>query len=154
MAQMNRVTEVARVKAVRPPKSRLAGALAWLGNPWGYVLVVPAVALYTLFQIWPLIRGLTMAFSPYSWVIPETRGMLVFNGLDNYRELLRTQEWRHSIWVSMKFTAGAWPVNFVLAMFTAVIISKVTNPRWSAFMRIISYLPVVLPMPNIAPIRR
>ena len=87
-----------------------------------------------------------MAFSPFSWVVPETKGLLTFNGLGNYRELIRNQEWRHSMWVSTKFTAGALPANYVLAMFTAVMISKVANPRWSAFLRITSYLPVVMPI--------
>jgi len=119
---------------------------AWLGDPWGYVLVLPSVLLYAIFQIWPIIRGLLMAFSPFSWVVPETKGLLVFNGLENYRILVRDQEYRHSIWVSVKFTAGAWPLNFAVAMFTAVMISKVANPKWSAFLRIVSYLPVVLPI--------
>jgi len=87
-----------------------------------------------------------MAFSPYSWVIPETKGLLVFNGLENYRELFQYQEWWHSLWVSAKFTAGVLPTSFILAMFTAVMISKVAHPRWAGFFRIVSYLPVVLPI--------
>jgi len=87
-----------------------------------------------------------MAFSPYSWVVPETKGLLVLNGLENYRELIHNEEWRHSMWVSMKLTGGAWPLNFVVAMFTAVMISKVANAKWSAFLRTVSYLPVVLPV--------
>ncbi len=122
-----------------PSKSRL-------GDLWGYFLVLPSILLYATFQIWPIIRGLLMAFSPFSWVVPETKGLLAFNGLDNYRELWRTQEWRHSMWVATKFTAGAFPLNFIAAMFMAVMISKVTHPRWSGFLRIVTYLPVVLPL--------
>jgi len=146
MAQISEAQEIPMGRAVAPPKSRLVRILAWLGNPWGYVLVLPAVLLYSTFQIWPLIRGLTMAFSPFSWVIPESKGLLTFNGLDNYRELIHNQEWRHSMWVSAKFTAGAWPLNFVVAMFTAVMVSKVTHSKWSAFFRIVTYLPVVVPL--------
>ena len=142
MAQISEAQE----RAVARPKPRLASILAWLGDPWGYLLVLPSILLYATFQIWPLIRGLAMAFSPFSWVLPETKGLLCFNGLDNYRELYRTQEWRHSMWVSMKLTAGAWPLNFVAAMFAAVMISKVANPKWSAFFRIVTYLPVVMPL--------
>jgi len=146
MAQTNRAEEMPVGRAVAPTKSRFVRALALVGDPWGYLLVLPAILLYAIFEIWPIIRGLMMAFSPYSWVVPETKGLLTFNGLDNYRELLRTQEWRHSMWVSLKFTLGSFPLNFVLAMFTAVMISKVANPRWSGFFRIVSYLPVVLPL--------
>jgi ABC-type sugar transport system permease subunit len=146
MAGMNRAQEGTIGRGVAPRRSRCARALAYVGDPWGYILMLPAILFYSAFQIWPLIRGLTMAFSPYSWVIPETKGLLVFNGLENYRILFRDQEWRHSMWVSAKLTAGAWPLNFFLALFSAVIISKVTNAKWSAFCRIVSYLPVVLPM--------
>ena len=146
MTQMNRMKEMPMGTTVAPPKSRSVRLLDGLGDPWGYVLVLPAVLLYCIFEIWPIIRGLLMAFSPYSWVVPETKGLLTFNGLDNYRELFHNQEWRHSMWVSMKFTAGAWPLNFVIAMFTAVMISKVQNPRWSGFLRVVTYLPVVLPI--------
>lgn len=145
MAQLNRVGEVP-MKVMAPPKSRFARAWEWLGNPWGYVLVLPAILLYCAFQIWPIIRGLLMAFSPYSWVVPETKGLLTFNGLDNYRRLLRNQEWRHSMWVSGKLSVGVFPATFVLAMFTAVMISKVADRKWSAFLRVVSYLPVVLPV--------
>ena len=133
-----------RVEA--PPRSRLAGKIASLGNLWGYMLVLPAILLYLTFEIWPIFRGMLMAFSPYSWVIPETKGLFVFNGLENYRELFQYKAWWHSIWVSMKFTIGVLPANFILAMFTAVMISKVANPRWAGFFRIVSYLPVVLPV--------
>ena len=146
MAQVNRTEKTRMGKALTQRRSPLARLLAWMGNPWGYVMMLPAILFYATFRIWPIIRGLTMAFSPYSWVIPETRGLLTFNGLDNYRILIRNQEWRHSMWVSAKFTAGAWPLNFVLALFSAVMISKVTHPKWSAFCRVVSYLPVVLPM--------
>ena len=145
MAEANEVSGV-QVEVAAPARSRLAKLSDWLGNPWGYLLVVPAVVLYAIFEIWPIVRGLMMAFSPYSWVLPETKGLLIFNGLENYRELLGSREWRHSMWVSVKFTVAVLPTNFLLAMFTAVMISKVTSPKWSAFFRMASYLPVVLPI--------
>ncbi len=145
MAQMNRVKEMP-IEAVAPPRSRWARFLDWLGNPWGYVLVLPSVLIYITFEIWPIFRGIMMAFSPYSWVVPETRGLFIFNGLDNYRELLRTQEWRKSMWIATKFASGELPLNFTFALFTAVMISKVSHPKWAGFFRIIFYLPVVMPI--------
>jgi len=146
MAGTSGALEMPRGRAMGPRRSGFARLLAWLGEPRGYLLMLPAILFYSTFQIWPIIRGLMMAFSPYSWVVPETKGLLTFNGLENYRILFPDQEWRHAMWVSTKFTAAVLPGNFLLALFSAVMISKVTHPKWSAVCRVVSYLPVVLPM--------
>jgi multiple sugar transport system permease protein len=115
-------------------------------NLWGYAFVLPALLLFLTFQTWPLIRGVSMAFSDYRWMVPETKGLLNFNGLDNYREMINDPEWRHSMWVTTRFTLGYLPVNWAIAMFVAVMISKVQSLRWSGFYRIVAYIPVVLPL--------
>ena len=45
------------------------------GNLWGYVFIAPAVIMYLIFQAWPILRGLFMAFSDYRWLLPETQGL-------------------------------------------------------------------------------
>jgi len=57
------------------------------GNLWGYALIAPAVILYLIFEAWPIVRGVFMAFSDYRWLLRETHGLAGFNGLDNWREL-------------------------------------------------------------------
>lgn len=116
------------------------------GNLWGYVFVAPALILYLIFQAWPIVRGFYMAFSDYRWIIPETHGWRSFNGLANFQEMMGDETFWRSLWIAFKFTLLYVPATLVLALFVAVMISKVKNPRLAGFYRVVSYLPVILPV--------
>ena len=58
---------------------------------WGYVFIAPAVIMYLIFQAWPILRGLFMAFSDYRWMVPATQGLAGFNGLDNWVEMFQDE---------------------------------------------------------------
>jgi ABC-type sugar transport system permease subunit len=116
------------------------------GNAWGYVLVAPALILYLVFQAWPILRGLFMAFSDYRWIIPETHGLAGFNGVANFVEMWNDATFRKSLVTALKYTGLALPSTILLALFVAVMISKVKNSTVAAFYRVVSYLPVILPV--------
>jgi ABC-type sugar transport system permease subunit len=116
------------------------------GNLWGYVFVAPALILYLIFQAWPIIRGLYMAFSDYRWIIPETHGWSSFNGLSNFQEMVGDETFWRSLEIAFRFTFFYIPATLVLALFVAVMISKVRNPKLAGFYRVVSYLPVILPV--------
>ena len=116
------------------------------GNPWGYIYIAPAVLMYIVFQAWPILRGLFMAFSDYRWLIPETHGLSAFNGLDNWVELMSDKSWWRSVGIAAKFSGMVLPGTLVLSLFVAVMIAKVKNGLASGFYRVISYMPVVLPL--------
>lgn len=116
------------------------------GNLWGYVFVAPAVILYFIFQAWPIIRGLYMAFSDYRWIIPETHGWSSFNGLDNFVEMWNDATFWRSLGIAFKYTIVYVVATLVLSLFVAVMISKVKQPAVAGFYRVVSYLPVILPV--------
>ncbi len=116
------------------------------GNLWGYVFIAPALTLYCVFQAWPIIRGLYMAFSDYRWIIPETHGWRSFNGLANFREMWLDETFWHSFGIAAKFTLVYVPATLALALFVAVMIAKVKHPVMAGFYRVVSYLPVILPV--------
>jgi multiple sugar transport system permease protein len=116
------------------------------GNLWGYVFIAPAVILYIIFQAWPILRGLFMAFSDYRWIIPETHGWAGFNGLDNWIEMFRDETFWKSFWIATKFTLMVTPISLVLALTTAVLISQLRQGVAAATYRVIAYLPVILPI--------
>src|SRR5687767_1770267 len=116
------------------------------GNLWGYVFVAPALLLYLIFQAWPIIRGLYMAFSDYRWIIPATHGWSSFNGLDNFTEMWADETFWKSLGIAIKFTLVYVPATMMLALFVAVMISKVKNAKLAGFYRVVSYLPVILPV--------
>lgn len=117
------------------------------GEPLGYLFIAPAVILYAVFNGWPILRGLTIAFQDYRWLIPESQGFLTsFNGLDNFVEMFTDKNFWQSFGVALKFTAMTFPTGIVLSLFVATLISRVKHPLMAGFYRVVMYLPVVLPI--------
>jgi ABC-type sugar transport system permease subunit len=116
------------------------------GNVWGYLFVAPALILYLVFQAWPILRGLFMAFSDYRWIIPETHGLAGFNGIANFVEMYNDATFWKSLGNALKYTAMFLPATIALALFVAIMISKVKQHRVASFHRVVSYLPVILPV--------
>ena len=120
-------------------------------QPWGetlgYLFIAPAVLLYALFQGWPIIRGLTIAFQDYRWLIPESQGFLTsFNGLDNFVEMFTDAGFWEGMVVALKFTALTLPTGIILSLLVATLIARVKQPVLAGFYRVVMYLPVVLPI--------
>jgi multiple sugar transport system permease protein len=115
------------------------------GNLWGYVFITPAIVLYLIFQAWPILRGLFMAFSDYRWLLPETHTLRGFNGLDNWGEMFGDATFWRSLGIAVRFTLMVLPATLILSLLTAVLISRVRNSLMAAVYRVIAYMPVVLP---------
>ncbi len=109
----------------------------------GYLFIFPALALYITFSAYPLIRGVAIAFSDYRYLIPDHHP---FNGLENFREMVGDPVFWDAFGRSIYYTAIYTPLNIGLALLIAVLIAKVVNPLEAATYRVISYLPVVLPI--------
>jgi ABC-type sugar transport system permease subunit len=116
------------------------------GNLWGYVFIAPAVIMYLIFQAWPILRGLFMAFSDYRWLIRDTHGLAGFNGLANWREMFQDPTFWSSFGIATKFSLMVIPLTLILSLFTAVMISQVKNNVAAGTYRVIAYMPVILPI--------
>ena len=117
------------------------------GNPWGYILGLPPLLLYATFSAYPIVRGLIMAFQDYRFLIPESRSPFVsFNGLDNWIEMFQDKFFWSSLKVSLIFSLGEFPLSLVLGLFCAVMISTLKMSFIPSITRVVTYLPVVLPM--------
>lgn len=111
-------------------------------NPAGYLFIAPALILYLVFNIWPMIRGLLMAFTDYRFVYPETRW--AWNGLENFDRLLRDRRIGEALDISLRYTVVVLPTVIILALLIAVLISRVRSR--AGLYRWIVYLPSVLPV--------
>jgi multiple sugar transport system permease protein len=109
----------------------------------GCLFIGPAVALYFVFNAYPLLRGLVIAFSDYRYLVP---GYAPFNGLDNWREMADDPVFWQSLSRSVEFMMIYVVFGFVLAFFVAVLITEVRGSREAGLYRGIVYLPVVLPI--------
>jgi multiple sugar transport system permease protein len=109
----------------------------------GYLFIAPAVTLYLVFNAYPLVRGLVIAFSDYRYLIP---GYAPFNGLDNWQEMTQDPVFWAALRRSLEYMAIYVGVGFVLAFFVAVLITEIRGTREAGLYRAIAYLPVVLPI--------
>lgn len=116
----------------------------WFGaSAMGYLFIFPAIALYVTFSAYPLIRGLTIAFSDYRFLVPNHQP---FNGLDNFIEMVNDPLFWESLQRSVNYTLIYTPLNIGLGLLIALLISKIYNPFEASAYRVIAYLPVVLPI--------
>ncbi|MEZ4712230.1 MAG: sugar ABC transporter permease [Caldilineaceae bacterium] len=111
-------------------------------NPLGYLFIAPAMILYLVFNIWPIVRGFLMAFTDYRFIYPDTRWD--FNGVSNFSEMAADDKVWETFGVAIKYTLMVVPLTIGLALLIAVLISKVR--RGAGFYRWVVYLPSILPV--------
>jgi len=115
------------------------------GNPVGYVFIAPALLLYLIFNVWPILRGLAMAFCDYRFLVPGSEW--AFNGIDNFKEMFtRDPLFWHSLGIAVKYTLMTFPTGLLLSLSVALLISQVQNGRAAGAYRVIAYMPVVMPI--------
>jgi multiple sugar transport system permease protein len=119
-------------------RARRAG---W-GNIFGYLFIAPALILYLVFSVWPIFRGLAMAFTDYRFIYPDTRWD--FNGVSNFVQMANDEDFWEALVISLRYTVMVVPTRILLALLIAVLISNVRGGE--GFYRWIVYLPTVLPI--------
>jgi ABC-type sugar transport system permease subunit len=116
-------------------------------NWMAYLLVAPALGTWLIFNTYPMIRGITMAFQDYRFLYPETTSLAnSFNGLDNFRAMFEDRMFGASLVVSLKYTAMYLPASIILPVIIASLIAEVTEERMASFLRVVVYMPAVLPI--------
>jgi ABC-type sugar transport system permease subunit len=113
------------------------------GDLTGYLFIGPAVLVYVVFNAYPLFRGLAIAFSDYRYLLPDHAP---FNGIDNWLEMARDRVFWESLGRSFYYAILFVILNFTVAFFVAILISQIKSQREAGAYRVISYLPVVLPV--------
>ncbi|HEV8635563.1 MAG TPA: sugar ABC transporter permease [Chloroflexota bacterium] len=116
------------------------------GEEWGdlsgYLFIAPALLMFTVFGVWPTVRGFVMAFQDYRYLIPDH---MPFVGFGNFVEMYHDKEFWAGLRRSIYFTLWYAPPNIVVPLILASMIAKVRHGKASALYRIAAYLPVVLP---------
>jgi trehalose/maltose transport system permease protein len=107
----------------------------------GWLLLVPALAVVAFVAIYPLGKTVYESFTnqeflpglvPTKWV-----------GLDNYRTLWHDSVFRHSVWVTVKFTLITVSFEFVLGLIIALVVNS--HFRGRGLMRAIMLVPWAIP---------
>src|SRR5215470_12278781 len=111
---------------------------------YGWLLLLPAMALLALFTHWPALATLVDSF--YS--TPRPRRPAAFVGLDNYQAMLADPVFWRALVNNLWFALGTIPASIALALVMALMVSDRIAGR--AAVRMAYFTPTVLPMIAVA----
>ncbi|WSQ08780.1 sugar ABC transporter permease [Streptomyces sp. NBC_01231] len=129
--------------AIAPPRAKVAARGATLRRGQGFQhggwFVAPFLALFALFVIWPLLRGIYLSFTDANIAGDSAN----FIGLDNYREALKDPLMWDSLGHSAYFTLLVVPSITVLAFLLAMLAHHIERAKW--LWRLCFFAPFLLP---------
>ncbi|ADH66198.1 MULTISPECIES: carbohydrate ABC transporter permease [Nocardiopsis] len=106
----------------------------------GLWFVLPFLAFYLLFLLWPALVGLVYSFTDRSLA----GGPVSFVGLDNWRESLTDPDMWDALWNTLWFTVLSVPLMVALALALALLTDHARRLGW--FLRLSFFAPFVLPV--------
>ena len=103
-------------------------------------MLIPALVVVALVAIFPLARTIYQSFTNQQFLALEPTKWI---GFKNYRDLWHDSEFRHSIWVTIKFTLITVGFEFVLGMIIALVVNS--NFKGRGVMRAVMLVPWAIP---------
>lgn len=106
-------------------------------------LLAPALALFVVFGVLPLVGALVLSFTQWSGL-----GAPQWTGLGNWRELLADPVTRETVWISLKVMVGSWAIQTPISLLLGVYIAR--SGRFRAVLAVFYVLPLVLSSAAVA----
>jgi multiple sugar transport system permease protein len=103
---------------------------------WLFLFLAPTVIGLTFGTLGPVLAAIAISFTKWDVLTPP-----VFNGLDNYRQLLSDPTFRKSILNTIIYVLGVVPAATVLSFLLAMLLNQ--KLRGITFYRTAYFLPVV-----------
>lgn len=118
---------------------RLADAGHYLKrNGTGYLLMLPYLAVFAVFTVWPVVMSLVLSFTSYN-VFEAPR----FLGFDNYIDLFfRDTVFLTALQNTFLISLIVGPVGYLLSLFLAWMVNEYRNP-WKTILTVIFYAPTL-----------
>jgi multiple sugar transport system permease protein len=126
---------------VSAPRPRSRGRLSMKARRtlWAYVFLSPALLLFGLTVIYPMLRSLQYSF--YKW--PLGNAPKTFVGFDNYTKLIKDDEKFHqALGNTLFFTVASVVPTVILALGLALLLNS-RNLHFRGFFRTVYFVPVV-----------
>jgi ABC-type sugar transport system permease subunit len=124
-------------------RSALSSRMTRLQNGIGaWLFLLPAVAFFVGYQVYPLIRVLWISFTDYQFLTNEPAHWVWFR---NYAEALSDPLMWASLWRATYFTILFLPGTIVLPLLLAILVDRVTQPRLATLYRVVLLIPAVIP---------
>jgi multiple sugar transport system permease protein len=135
----------------RPGRRTGGGVTEALGN---WLFLLPAVAFFVLWQIWPIIQVAWYSFTDFKFLDTDAPTTVLglprgFVGLDNYRAAFHDDLLWKGLQRAALFTLLFVPGMIVIPMVIATLVDRVTNNRVSTVYRVILLIPSMIPGPLI-----
>jgi len=123
---------------------RLIGTSGYRVNPLvPYALLLPAVLLFVMFSIYPILRAFLWSFTDLSLLAPDQAKWV---GLANYRQALHDEElvgWPYgAMWNTLRFTAYFLPPYVIIPLILAAMLDKIE--RGQVLLRTLIFIPVII----------
>src|SRR3954451_14883154 len=127
--------------APTPRRRRRRSRLQRRQTRLGWVLLLPALAVVAFVAIYPLGKTVYYSFTNQEFLagIEPTKWV----GLQNYKDLWHDTIFRHSVWVTIKFTLITVIFEFVLGMIIALVVNSSFRGRGA--MRAVMLVPWAIP---------
>jgi trehalose/maltose transport system permease protein len=127
--------------APTPRRRRRRSRLQRRQTRLGWVLLLPALAVVAFVAIYPLGKTVYYSFTNQEFLagIEPTKWV----GLQNYKDLWHDSIFRHSVWVTIKFTLITVSFEFVLGMIIALVVNSSFKGRGA--MRAVMLVPWAIP---------
>lgn len=106
----------------------------------GWLFILPAMVIMTLFVVWPIIHLVWMSMNQYRFV--EGVQTSEFIGLKNFFASLDDPLFLKTLWTSFYFPLVVTPIQTILSLFVAVLLSN--KIRWVGLFRTVYFIPVVM----------
>ncbi len=111
---------------------------------WGYVFVLPVMAGFFLFMIYPMLSGISLSFTKWSGFGPRE-----WVGFANYIKMFRDAHFIKAVWNTVYYTVGILVIGVPLALLLAILLNQKFLKGRNLF-RLIYYLPVVTMMAAVS----
>ncbi|GIL09024.1 MAG: ABC transporter permease [Chloroflexota bacterium] len=99
--------------------------------------LAPAVLLFAVFNIYPLLYSGFLSFMEWDGFSPQR----TYVGLDNYRAIFASAQFRNALAVTLKYTAGVTVSSVAIGLVIAVLLNA--DIRGRNLYRLLYFLPVV-----------
>lgn len=111
----------------------------------GYLFLLPYLAIFSVFLLFPLAYGLQLSFTKYELASPETvsHRSPEFIGAGNYVEALNDQYFWKALWATSKFVLFSVPIVVTCALAFAVGVEAIPGKRQEVY-RLAVFLPTMI----------
>lgn len=105
----------------------------------GFLFAVPAMSLFLLFSVYPILRTIYLSFFDYNMLVAPT-----FVGFGNYKSLFSDPLFWQSVQATATYVVGTYVPTIILALVLALILNR--SFKFKGVFRSLYFTPVVMSM--------